>query len=229
MKRLATPFLFVMLVALSATAPTISAMQACPVNLAQRITRALRACTEVDRNTACYGNGAIFIGVTAAADDPDMIFANPGDQMPIGTLTFISTSSVDDSVLTAEQWGIARLEVQANLLAEQPQRSSTLWLMGKAILTNRSPVVPELVATASGTLNLRTLPAADADIITQLGLRDAVIANGRTDDNRWLRVFVPRTETLAWVGAEVVTLTGDLNTLDMVTPDTPYERPFQVA
>ncbi|HEX2619209.1 MAG TPA: hypothetical protein VHL11_03650, partial [Phototrophicaceae bacterium] len=208
---------------LIAVAPILA--QDCPVNLTQMMTRAIRACKELERNTACYGNGQLSIGISPVYDDPDTVFANSGDQLPIAALSMIDAGG---SPVAADTWGIARLEVQANLLAEQPARSSTLWLIGDATIQNLVPPLPELTATAIGTLNLRVSAATDADIIQQLTLRQKAIANGRTSDNRWLRVFVPRTETIAWASMEVIELNGDINTLDVVTPETSFYRPFQI-
>lgn len=199
--------------------------QVCPVNLPQMLTRAVRACKDLERNTACYGNGDLSFGVMPLYDDPRTVFANSGDQLPIAAFAFLQTGA---QPLTTETWGLATLNVQANLLAEQPARSSILWLFGDVTVNNLVPELPELTATATGTLNLRALPQADAEIIQQVKLREKVIANGRTQDNRWLRVLVPRTGILAWASLEVVELNRDIHTLEVVSVDTPFYRPFQV-
>ncbi|MCU0498061.1 MAG: SH3 domain-containing protein [Anaerolineae bacterium] len=208
------------------SAPVATIAQACTPNLPQYIVRALRACRDLERNTACYGNGTVvpllFEAAALAGDQP---FEASGDQISIDALQAITTGQTP---LTADSWGIATLTVQANLLEEQPRRVSQLWIMGDTRVTNLVPPLPEVRLTSDGTLNLRSAPQTDADILEQIPLRGSVLANGRTQDGRWLRVFVPRTDTLAWASVDVVTPNGDVNALAVVDVNTPFYRPYQI-
>lgn len=206
-------------------APVATIAQACTPNLPQYIVRALRACRDLERNTACYGNGTVTPLMFEAAVEADLVFESSGDQISIDALQAITTGQTP---LTSDTWGIATLTVQANLLAEQPRRVSQLWMIGDVRVTNLVPPLPEVRLTSDGTLNLRIAPQPDADILEQIPLRGSVLANGRTQDGRWLRVFVPRTDTLAWASTGVVTPSGDVNALAVVDVNTPFYRPYQI-
>ncbi|NJO84811.1 MAG: SH3 domain-containing protein, partial [Blastochloris sp.] len=88
--------------------------------------------------------------------------------------------------------------------------------------------VPTLRGFAGGTVNVRDLPQADADIIEQVGLRTTLTINGRTPDASWLRAVTP-SGNIGWVAASGVTLDGAASTIESVAPSADYYRGFQVV
>ncbi len=194
----------------------------CPANVLLAQGRAGAVCRTMDNNTACYGNGQISAefqpGVSRAA------FDQPGDLADIGAIRQIAVTSSGENI---SDWSLATLLIQANLPDTQ-QRNIAIMLFGDATITNQVPPLPALTATATGGLNIRGAPEIDGELLLRLGVRDTVIANGRTDDGDWLRVLTPGADRLGWVSTAVITTDRDPSILDVVDTDTPFNRPFQI-
>ncbi len=191
----------------------------CPASVLLALARAGAACSGVERNQACYGNGTVT--ATLQSSVSDAVFSQPGHMADLAALQKIGVGGFD-----AAEFSVATLQVQANL-PDKEQRSVTMLLFGEAEITNLVPPLPELTITSTGTLNVRTLPEADADILATLPLRGTATANGRTDDNLWLRV-ITRNNVLGWASLENLTVDGDITTLNVMDATTPFYRPFQV-
>lgn len=192
----------------------------CSQRVLVALARAGAVCQRIEHEQACYGYGSL--AATFSPASAENVLAEVGDFASIGplqTLTVQSTGQPD--------WSIAQLQIQADLV-ERDQRSITLLLFGDATLTNQVPYVPEIMITSIGTLFVRATPEPEGEIITQLGLRDTALANGRTDDGRWLRITIPNTNQLAWVSRDVLTTQEDINHLDIVDETTPFFHPLQV-
>ena len=186
----------------------------CPQTVLLALARAGTVCREITPNQACMGNGTVEAALESGT------FAVPGDVVPVGALRELHTGG-------GAEWSVVTLKIQADLIDAQ-QRSITLLLFGEVAITNDVPYAPTLPITATGLLYVRTDPRPDADIVTQLGLRDAATAIGRTDDRAWLRIIIPGTGDFGWVSTAVLAADGDIQTLPVVDKNTPYERPFQV-
>jgi hypothetical protein len=198
---------------------SVAAQTDCPASVLLALARAGAACSGVGRNQVCFGNGEsmdyqAFNSVEAVAPLPGTIVDLAG----------IESISIGDD--EPPEWNVAVLQVQANL-SDREQRSATLLLFGNVIVENGVPPLATVRITSSGTLNIRALPESDADILTTLPLRGSATANGRTQDNRWLRVITPN-NILGWASVENLTTEGDPSTLSIVDATTPFLRPFQV-
>ncbi len=196
---------------------TVVAQTDCPASVLLALARAAAACSGIERNQACYGNGSV--SATFQPGVSDAVFEQPGHIVNIGAIEHLSIGGASD-------YSVATLQVQADL-SDREQRSLTILLFGSAEIANQVPSLPQVPITSTGTLNIRTLPQADADILATLPLRGTATANGRTQDNRWLRVMTPN-NILGWASVENLTAEGDPSTLSIVDATTPFRRPFQV-
>jgi N-acetylmuramoyl-L-alanine amidase len=76
----------------------------------------------------------------------------------------------------------------------------------------------DVTATAYQTVNVRSGPGTQFDIIGRLSEGDTVPVMGReSDQTRWLYVAIPETELLGWVAVFTVTTSGGLESLTIVT------------
>lgn len=216
MKKYTFGFICFLLCAVSITA---QAMAVCSPQVMLAFARSGSACFGLARNQACYGNG----DVSAAFQNEDAAFAftKPGDTIPLEQISSVSVNPAEGEV------SVVNLLVQASL-KDTEQRSVMFLLFGSATIHNHVDYLPEIPVTAKGTLNVRTTPHPDAEIITQLALNKGVVANGRTADGAWLRVYVPASEQLGWVARDVVSAQTNLDTLTLVDVSTPVHNPFQV-
>lgn len=195
----------------------VAGQASCPATVILALSRAAAVCQDMGRNTACYGNGSV--SATFAGDLTGLALALPGDQVTTQGLLSVRTDS-------ALEWSVARIDTQANL-PETEQRSITILLNGNASVENVVPMIPQVSATARGTLNVRALPQQNAEILDRVSIGGLVMASGRTDDGSWLRVAIPNTDVTGWVSRELVESDDNLNTLDVVDADTPLRRPFE--
>jgi hypothetical protein len=190
----------------------------CPPKILLSLSRSGSACFGLERNEACYGNGAVESVFQGSAN---RTFMKPGDIVEAAALGSVHVAPLENDI------SIASLYIQASL-TDNEERSVTLLLLGDAEIENKVPPLPEIVITATGALNIRHMPEIDGEIVERLAINKTVIANGRTEESDWLRVKIPNTNDLGWIGADVGRADGDVRTLAVVGIDTPVYRPFQV-
>lgn len=79
-------------------------------------------------------------------------------------------------------------------------------------------------ATAYGTVNVRSGPGAQYEIVGRLEAGDRVPVNGRdaAEDSRWLRVVLP-SGVSGWVASFAIALDGEIANLPVITDDTDDE------
>lgn len=196
-------------------AASVNAQAECPANVMLILARAGAVCNQLERNMMCYGNGE----VSAAFYEADAPFGQPGDRVALEGIQHVRTG--DDG------WGVTRLEVQASL-PDAPQRSVTFSLFGRSALTNHVPPTPMITLVSAGTVNIRSQPALNGEVVTRVGIRGSLVANGRTADGGWLRVIVPDDGAIGWVSVDApISLSANAGQLTIVTTDTPFLRPFQ--
>ncbi len=191
----------------------------CSSDVLLALARSGSACFSLERNQACYGNGAasaVFQGETTGAS-----FVQAGDTIDLDQVDSVAVHSTEGDI------SVANLLVQASL-SDTEEHSVVFLLFGSAAIQNHVHYLPEIPVMAIGTLNIRSTPENDGDIITQLALNKGVVANGRTSDSEWLRVYIPDSEQFGWASREVVSAQENLDTLAVVDVETPVYNPFQV-
>ena len=218
MKRAAV-WLVYCLMMIAGVSTTASAQTTCPANVLLALSRAGSTCFDLAFNHACYGNGSAEAGFFDA--DGDLSFGAPGDRVPIASLSALATHTMEDG------FSVVPVKVQANL-ADSEQRNTAILLFGEALAVNDVPPLATFVITANGTISIRDQPMITADIVARMGLGDNVTVNGRTPEGDWLRVRIPNRNDLGWIAADVAPANSPLDALAIVTPETPFYRPFQV-
>ncbi|MCA9911716.1 MAG: hypothetical protein KC496_00140 [Anaerolineae bacterium] len=215
------PFLaqMMLLFALLTALPTFA--QDCPVSVLQAFARAGAACTDVERDQACYGNGTVSATFDAMSSET---FALPGERAGVGLMQQLIVGGEE-----AAAYSIAQMQLQASIVSTQPGRNLLVLAYGDATLTNLVPVRPTVRVTSTGTLNIRNLPSVSGgELLAELPLRTSVTATGITAEGDWLRVEVPNTSEIGWVSRAVFAATENFTSLNIVDETTPFLRPFQV-
>ncbi len=92
-------------------------------------------CGNVGRNKACYGSGSIIATPNDSAQSQDFVFHTPGDKVDVNKLKSLQLAALDP---TGQQFGVAYLEIQANLPDTDPTKYVTLILSGDTRLQNVS-------------------------------------------------------------------------------------------
>jgi hypothetical protein len=66
-------------------------------------------------------------------------------------------------------------------------------------------------------------------VLSSLSDKTAVVANGISPNNEWIRIVIPNSEIgqLGWISKQLMTTSGDFSTLNMITPGQPQFGPMQ--
>lgn len=182
----------------------------CPALIQQALDYVDSVCSATDRNQACYGN----LQVEAIPADPGVrfIFNAPGD---IVSLTQVQTFNVSQ-MSTPDQWGVALLQVQANLPDTLPGQNVTMLLLGDLQVTNQGEIKPiQLEISTTNNVNLRSGPGTGYRTVGVFQAGETALADGRDSTGDWLRVILPD-ESVAWVNASVINPVSDVDLLAVV-------------
>lgn len=206
-----------LLVLCSAAAASAQPAPVCAPPVLLSLARAGSACYNTANNEACYGGGV----VSTEIFDGGTPLNQPGDRADVSGLQRVSVAPADEGV------SAAILNVQADL-PDAEQKRVMMLAFGAAAVENLVQPTPRQVLTALGTVNIRALPALQTDIIERININQTLIGNGITADGQWLRVIIPNTDDLGWVGTDVVSSSGDIGALSVVTPETVLNRAFEI-
>lgn len=196
----------------------VSAQDSCAADIAMTFSRMVGACSDVERNQVCYGSGQIQTDNQMQASDA---LVKIGDIMNLDIIRQLSIESPD-----AENWSTAILKLQGNL-STNGQRYATAILFGSVTLTNHIDSILHISTTPRANINIRALPDDNAGIIEQVNVNAELIANGRDEDSRWLRIRLPNQDALGWVTSELLIPESDIDQLPIVTLDDIIEQPFE--
>ena len=201
------------------TVVTVSAQSApvCPPPILLSLARVGSACYNTANNQACYGGGVVSTDIFEGG----IPLNQPGDRADVNGLQRVAVAPTDEGI------SAAILNVQADL-SDAEQKRVMILAFGAATVENLVPPTPQQVLTALGTVNIRVLPALQTDIVERININQTLIGNGITADGQWLRVAIPNTDELGWVGTAVVSSSGDIRALSTVTPDSILNRAFEI-
>ncbi len=167
------------------------------VSLAEAAFSALESCANADGNTACYA--------MAAEVDGEAAFTQIGDTVALTDFSTLTTKPLD---LTLPEWGMARVNVHANVPLNVSRTGLTFVLIGDATLENAvaptdafMPAEPIRLQTLVGA-NLRSFPSTDGRIVESAPAGMELLADGRNAAGDWVRVTFG--ETIAWVSTSIV-------------------------
>jgi len=109
--------------------------ETCPAIVEQALQPISELCNPLDRNSACYGASMVESATFAEPPAPDF-FAKPGDRSELALLREIRPRPLDEAT---GNFGVAVLNVQANLPGTLPGQGVIFLLVGDARLRNEVP------------------------------------------------------------------------------------------
>lgn len=188
---------------------------ACPALVEQALEDLGSNCDGLDRNGACYGYNSV--AATFNEVQPDDFFSTPADRAGLAALDTIQTVPLDAE---RDLWGIAVMNVQANIPNALPGQNVVFLLMGDVEVANEvapgdalAPADPVTVTTNTGS-NLRSSPTAAANLLGSAPAGTQLPADGLSPDGEWLRVMFEN--RVAWINRTLVNASGDLDGLPQV-------------
>jgi hypothetical protein len=219
MRRLVFAFLLFLWVA-----PVLAqVVEDCPPFVEEAVVSAGEICTALGRNQACYGN--LLIEAAPRTEAADFSFSTTGDVADLNTLDTLQPQALN---LADETWGIALLQLQANLPDTLPGQNVTMVVFGDVNVINAVETLVEIPMSALGSVNVRSRPSTNASVITSLTSGQEVIANARLADGSWARIELAiegDSRNYGWVSADF--LDGDIDSLPSVDSTAPLLTPMQ--
>jgi uncharacterized protein YgiM (DUF1202 family) len=158
-------------------------------------------CSPTLRNQACYGHDTLQAQPQVGLDAFN--FDSVGDIVEVSHIRSLRLSAMD---LQNETWGVALMNLQANLPDEDPNQNIQLLLFGDVNVRNAIDMPREIDVTLQsiGNANVRRLPSDDSFVIGTLPRNASVTARGRSADNDWILVKIPDGESEGWVSSTLV-------------------------
>lgn len=192
----------------------------CPAIVDNALDLVSNSCSLTGRNQACLGSlqvNAVFKESAIAAR-----FQQVGD---IANVTDFDTLNISPMNLTNGTWGVALLKVQANLPDTQPGQNVTMLVFGDVELQNAGGETAgnTLSGTANTALNARLGPGEGFAIFEIIAPGEQVTIDGRANGGRWIRLRRD-TGTPVWIVLGGVSITGDVNSLPLLSGDEPLEQ-----
>jgi hypothetical protein len=197
----------------------VQAQVAGPTTCPSFIEEALAAmgdnCGEMGRNTACYGYNQIDTTFTVAVDES--VFTVPSDRAELTNLETVRTAPLD---IDRDLWGIAVMNVQANVPGTVPGQAVSFLLAGDATVTNA--VDPSDVVTAGAdpievltavSANLRSGPGTQNNVVGGARPGETLLADSISEDGGWVRVFF--NDRLAWISLDVLEANDAISALPL--------------
>ncbi|MEO8609797.1 MAG: SH3 domain-containing protein [Chloroflexota bacterium] len=191
---------------------------ACPALVQQALTDLGQNCDSLDRNSACYGYNRV--DATFHQSETEDFFSKPADRSQIANLQSIATAPLD---VNKDFWGIAVMNVQANVPNTLPGQAVTFVLLGDVKVDNAvapedvtQPVDPINVTTLTAA-NIRSGPTVNANIIGSVPNGKVLPADGRNDAGDWYRIVF--SSGPGWVNKDIIYSEGDLNTLPVINKE----------
>ncbi len=185
---------------------------ACPALVETAITQVGNNCSNLERNTACYGYKRV--EATFVDEKPVGFFTLPADRTSLVTLDTIRTAPLD---LTGENWGIALLSTQANIPNSLPGQAVNFILLGDVEMRNAvpatgvSPVSEPIAVTTQAVASLHDSPTLTANILMAVDAQTVMEADAISADADWVRVQYEG--QLAWVNRALLGPAGTISTL----------------
>lgn len=159
-------------------------------------------CNPAQRNQACYGHDLLQAQPQPGFDSFN--FDEVGDIVDVAQIKTLRLSPMD---LQTKTWGVALMNLQANLPDEQPNQNVRLLLFGNVQVRNiiNPPRLVDVTLQSTGNVNVRRQPADDAFVIGTLAAGTSVTARGRSPDNNWIYIDVPnQNEEKGWISSVLV-------------------------
>lgn len=208
---------------------SVMAAAAQPSTCAPLVAEALRAvdtnCTDLGRNSVCYGFNRVDASFFTQAEEG--FFSTPADRAGLTELASIQTAPLD---VDAGQWGVAMMNVQANVPNTLPGQAVTFVLLGDARVENAVPPENAFVAgepvrvliNTGARVNVRSGPGTTFNVVANADPGQLFDVDARNAAGDWFRISGPA--PYQWISRSLLTAqTGGSAQLDElpVAPDDP--------
>ena len=175
-------------------------------------------CGTLSVNTACYGND--LVQASFIDDVPESYFTQPADRTELSRVQNISTAPLD---VEEQVWGVAVLNVQANVPNTLPGEVVTFILLGDSQIENRvdptavQPYIVPVTVTTTADANGFLDPESTSETLGDIPEGTDLLADALDETTEWLRVVFSGQPM--WVERAVVSDALGLDALTVLSAD----------
>lgn len=197
----------------------------CPPLVKQALTEVGENCSDLSKNSACYGFNRV--EATFSQSVADDFFSKPADLADIVSLSSINTVPLDTET---NLWGVAVMSIQANIPNSLPGQSVRFIMLGDVSVDNAVPAdqaaqaAEPVTVTTLVNANVRTRGSRNSNIITSVAAGTELSADGVSEDSAWLRVVVNE-NMLGWISRDLVDASAELASLPTINANS--QSPMQ--
>ncbi|MBZ0276668.1 MAG: LysM peptidoglycan-binding domain-containing protein [Anaerolineae bacterium] len=202
---------------------------ACPALVELALSQMGDNCGGLGRNVACYGYNRV--NATFTADFGPDFFSRPSDQSPLENLRVIRTEPLD---LGLGQWGVAVLNVQANVPETLPGQAVTFLLVGDTEVenavettgtaTNTTGTVQRIAVITQLDATLYSGPGTNTNAVSLTGPGTVLDASAISADGQWIEVQL--ISGPAWLERSAVNANPSIDSLP-VQSESAMQSPMQ--
>jgi hypothetical protein len=185
-----------LLLSLSLSAASAQA-DVCPEIVKKALASVQQSCGQLGRNQVCYGSNRI----EATFDSPlEITFNQPSDRAPLDATRSLRTFALDEKL---SLWGVALMNVQADLPNALPGQGVKFILYGDVQITNKGAAQQpsaDCPAVLKSAYKTRGGPGQNSNVVTLLENGKQLQAKARNADGSWIYT------SDGWVDAGNITL-----------------------
>lgn len=191
----------------------VIAQSSCPMLVEQALHTLADECHEMGRNQVCYGN--LSMSVTPKSDAPEFIFERIGDITEVIYLRALKLDAMDE---VRGVWGMAMMQLQANIPDTLPGQNVTFLLFGDTEIhdvtpSERAPMQAFTLKTGLGDAACSEAPESALVIQTPSGVESVSFNVNGVDVEVGSTIVIQAQASKAMTihtleGAAVVTLDG---------------------
>ncbi|GAB4512842.1 MAG: hypothetical protein OHK0046_12950 [Anaerolineae bacterium] len=194
----------------------------CPAFVARALEQAAGNCDGLERNSACYGYN--MLQTTFSVEVAPEFFTQPADRTELTPLQSIQTAPLNTST---GEWGVAIMNVQANVPTVLPGQAVTFILLGETTVENRVPAevaaipVEPIVLTAQSETPVRALPDENGDVVGSVFAGMPIEVDAIDASGAWVRTLFADSD--AWVLRSAFAEAPEVDTLPIASNPSPMQ------
>ncbi len=195
--------------------------ESCPEIVQLALDNVDALCGMLGEGEACYGH--VLVDATPHFGVEELNFSREGDIEELLRLRAIRLSPMDT---LNGLWGVALMKMRAYMDYADPE-PVTFLLFGDIDIENKTERNATIEVTATAYSNVRLRPNANTGVIGVLQPGETTWANGRSENNEWVRVSLPDTGRIGWTYVPNLRSDAPIDSLTVTAADGPYFGPMQ--
>ncbi len=180
-------------------------------------------CDTTGSNEACYGHFSL-----QARPQPDVVDFTFDEEGDIESIINISSLRLAAMNVEDDIWGLAMLRLQPD---PSIAGNITILLFGDVELANDESANAGHATTlaANFNVNVRLAPSTEGTVLASISPGTEIVITGRLEDNSWVSLRLPETETIGWISSELLAYDFDFEAIPVVSSAPRYYGPMQAV